>query len=77
LNSWLTVSSFASQDFISQLVRYYNDFQENAFSIFRHSRNDGELMAQILLESQAYEWLREDDLEEVLEGNALVGATAV
>ena len=77
LNNWLAFSSFSFAPFLPALTTYYNRIrQDNAASTLNHSRNDGELTAQILLDSQACDYVQEDDIEEILEGSALVAATA-
>jgi len=77
LNNWIAFSAFPSAAFLPALAAYYNRvLQHNAACCLKYSRNDGELVAQILLESQASDCVQEDELDELLEGSALVGATA-
>lgn len=58
LNSWAAYSAFPKAAFIPQLLDFFNRMPHSP--AFKFSRNDGELMAQILLESQAYKWLKEE-----------------
>jgi hypothetical protein len=77
LNSWLAHAAFPHSPFLPRLLSYYNSLLNGSPSQFKYSRNDGELMAQLLLASGADEWMKVEEVEEALEGSGLVAATAV
>ena len=49
--------------FLIHFTKFYNEYLKNPSAyIFKESQTDGELMAQILLQSKTHEYLNEDRL---------------
>ena len=76
LNSWLRSRPVASELFYSRLIDYHNG-QWEVPSAARFSRDDGQLTAQLLLSSNAYECVRREEVEDLLEGSATVAVAGL